>query len=126
MAILQFNGTTISPDPSDMSVVIQDVSSADSGRAARTATMTKIVVARKRTIHLSWNNPTQAEARAIMTALRSGSNPVYCSVTYDGDPEASGTQTKNFYYGDISAAFQQCWVAGRKRYSKLSFDLIEV
>ena len=126
MAILQFNGTNITPEPSEMSVTIQDVSSSDSGRAAKSAKMNKIVIARKRTIHLSWNNPTQEEARIILVRLKSGSNPVYCNVTYDGDPEASGTQTRTFYYGDIQAAFQQCWVAGRKRYSKLTFDLIEV
>lgn len=124
--ILQFNGSDVSPDPSEMSVTIQDISSPDSGRASKTGLMSKIVVARKRTIHLGWNNPERSEVNSILTKLKSGSNAVYVSVTYDGDPEASGTQTKTFYYGDISGAFQQCWVAGRKRYSKLSFDLIEV
>ena len=125
MAILQFNGSDVTPDPSEMNVTIQDISSEDSGRSSKTGTMTKIVVSRKRSIHLSWNNPTQAEARSIITKLKSGNNPVYVSVTYDGDPELSGTQTKEFYYGDISTALQQCWVAGRKRYSKLTFNLIE-
>ena len=123
MAILQFNGTSISPEPSDMNVTIQDISSSDSGRVSNTGRMDKVVIRQVRTIALSWNNPTQAEARAIISALRS--NGTFCTVVYDGDPEASGTQSRTFYYGDISAAFQQCWVAGRKRYSKLSFTLIE-
>lgn len=123
MAILKFNGTSISPEPSDMNVTIQDLSSSDSGRVSNTGRMDKVVIRQIRTIALSWNNPTQAEARAIISALRS--NGVFCTVVYDGDPEASGTQTRTFYYGDISAAFQQCWVAGRKRYAKLSFTLIE-
>ena len=123
MAILQFNGTSISPEPSDMNVTIQDISSSDSGRVSNTGRMDKVVIRQVRTIALSWNNPTQAEARAIISALRS--NGTFCTVVYDGDPEASGTQSRTFYYGDISAAFQQCWVAGRKRYSKLSVTLIE-
>jgi hypothetical protein len=90
--------------------------------------MFKIVIARKRSINVSWNNISCTEAKAILTALRSGYNGMtqYVQVKYDGDPEVSGTQTKVFYYGDISSAFQQVWVGTRKRYSKLAFTLIEV
>ena len=125
MAILQFNGSDVTPDPSSMDVTIQDVSTSDSGRSSKTATMAKIVVASKRSIALSWDNITRSQARAILTQLRSGTDPAYVSVTYDGDPEATGTQTRTFYYGDISVSFQQVWVGTRKRYSKFAFSIIE-
>ena len=127
MAMLSFNGSDITPDPSSMDVTIQDISSPDSGRS-NTGRMFKIVVAQKRTINVSWNNIQQAQARAIIQKLKSGYNhqKQYVQVTYDGDPEASGTSTRIFYYGDISGAFQQVWLGNRKRYSKLSFTLIEV
>ena len=124
--MLSFNGTSITPHPSAMSVSIQDISTPDSGRSNYSGKMHKFVVARKRTIHLEWNNPEREEARKILANLKSGSNPVYVSVTYDGDPEETGFCTRTFYYGDISTAFQQVWISGRKRYSKLQFDLIEV
>ena len=124
--IVSFNGTTVTPDPSECSIGVQDISSADSGRSSTNARMKKIVIAKKRTIHLGWNGLTLAQARAICQLLESGSNPVYTNVTYEGDPFLTGTQTKTFYHGDISAAFQECWVGNRKRYSKLTFDLIEV
>lgn len=125
MAILRFNGTDITPEPSEMNISIADLSSDDSGRTSRSGSLNKIVIARKRTIHLSWNNITQAEAKTILTNLRSGTDPTFVSVTYDGDPEYSYAVTKVFAYGDISVAFQQVWVSGRKRYSHLTFDLIE-
>ena len=124
MAILKFNGTEITPASHDMQVTIQDIVTSDSGRVM-SGRMYKTVVARKRTIAVSWNNITRTEALGIIANLKSGSNPVYVSVTYDGDQELSGTQTKDFYYGDISAAFQQVWIGNKKRYSKLSFNLIE-
>ena len=124
--IVSFNGTAVTPDPSECTVSVQDISSADSGRSSSNATMQKVVIAQKRTLHVGWNGLTRAEANTICQLLESGSNPVYVSVTYDGDPILSGTQTKTFYHGDISAAFQECWVGNRKRYSKLTFDLIEV
>jgi len=127
MAMLQFNGSDITPDPSSMDVTIQDISSPDSGRA-QNGKMYKTVIAQKRNINLSWKNITRTDARVILSRLKSGYNNMrqYVQVTYDGDPEATGTQTRIFYYGDISSAFQQVWVGTRKRYSLLSFTLIEV
>lgn len=124
--MISFNGVTVTPAPSECTVGVQDISSADSGRSSTNALMQKIVIAKKRTLHLGWNNITLAQAVSICQLLESGSNPVYTSVTYEGDPLLSGTQTKTFYHGDISAAFQQCWTGNRKRFSKLTFDLIEV
>lgn len=125
MAMLTFNGTAITPDPSDMSVTIQDVSSADSGRSNTTGLMYKFVVAKKRTIDVSWNNIDRSAAESIIQALQSGSSSQYVSVKYDGDPEASGFQTRTFYYGDITSAFQQVWLGTKKRYSKFTLKLIE-
>ena len=125
MAMLKFNGSDVSPDPSEMSVDVMDISSSDSGRSTQSADMQKILIAKKRKIHLGWNNISRTQARSILTLLENGTNSVYCDVTYDGDPFYASTTTKTFYHGDISGAFQQVWVSNRKSYSKLSFDLIE-
>lgn len=125
MALLRFNGTFVRPDPSEMSFTTQDISTSDSGRSNQTGLMHKYVVAKKKTIHLAWNNPEQSEAEYILSLLTSGADPTYVNVTYDSDPLDPGLHQKTFYYGDISAALQQVWVTGSKRYSKLQFDLIE-
>ena len=52
MAMLRFNGSDVSPDPSEMSVDVMDVSSSDSGRSTQSADMQKILIAKKRKIHL--------------------------------------------------------------------------
>ena len=45
--IVSFNGTTVTPDPSECSIGVQDISSADSGRSSTNARMQKIVIAKK-------------------------------------------------------------------------------
>lgn len=123
--ILKINGHDITPDPSDMSVTIQDISTADSGRSNTSGIMYKSVVSSKRVIDAQWNNIDRADAQQIISYLKSGTDPVYPSVTYDGDPEASGTVTKSFYYGDISSKLQQVWTGTGKMYSLFSIKLIE-
>lgn len=121
MAILRFNGHDV-PEPSDIQFGMMDISTSDSGRG-QSGYMNKYLVATKRQINVSWNNISRSDAREVISYLKE--NGVYVTVVYDGDLESSGTKTGEFYYGDISAAFQQVWVGNRKRYSKLSFTLIE-
>ena len=128
MAMLKFNGTTITPDPSEMEVTLQDITTADSGRSDDGTAHVFVVRHNVRTIKLGWNNIEKAEALAIIQALQSGSDSKIATVIYEGDPlmSSNNTRTGTFYYGDISSALQQVWVAGKRRYSKLSFNLIEV
>lgn len=127
MAILEFNGVAVTPDPSEMNVTVQNVSSSDSGRSNTSGKMYNYVVAKKRVIDVSWNNIDRSEANGILSALTAAdNNNANVTVTYDGDPFVTGTQTLTMYYGDISTAFQQVWVGDRKCYSKFTLKLIEV
>ena len=54
--------------PSSMAVHIQDVSRSDAGRT-EDSLMHKNRIARKVKIDLQWNNPTPAEAQAILSAF---------------------------------------------------------
>ena len=128
MAMLVFNGTTITPDPSEMEVTLQDITTSDSGRSDDGTAHVFVVRHNVRTIKLAWNNIEKAEAQSIINALQSGTDSKIATVQYEGDPLVNGAtkRTGTFYYGDITSPFQQVWVAGKRRYSKLSFNLIEV
>lgn len=115
--MLAVNGVPIK-SPSSMTIGFQDISNADAGRT-QDAIMHKNLVARKRTIALSWSNPTPEEAYAILQAFY----PEYFNVTYY-DPLEGATVTKNFYSGDKTAPVK-IWTANNKRYESISFDIIE-
>lgn len=115
--MIAVNGTYIKT-PSTMQWGLQDVSAPDSGRT-EDALMHKNRVAQKIKIQLGWNNITPDEAHPIVAAF----NPEYVDVTYY-DLLAGGIVTKNFYTGDKTAPFKM-WTANNKRYSTLSFDIIE-
>lgn len=127
MAMIKFRNLDITPDPSEMTVTVQNISSADSGRSNTSGTMYNYVICKKRVIDVSWNNISSNEAHEILRRLTVGADDnANVSVTYDGDPIDYGEVTRTFYYGDISAAFQQVWISDRKTYSKLTLKLIEV
>lgn len=111
------NGTAIKT-PSSFSWGLQDVSDSASGRT-QDALMHKNRVAQKRKISLAWSNPTKDETAAILQAF----NLEYINVTY---PDAmSGTdETRTFYVGDRSAPMKM-WTVNNKRYSQVSFDIVE-
>lgn len=117
MAMIWVDGVAIKT-PSTFSWGLQDVSSSDAGRT-QDALMHKNRVSQKRKISLGWNYPTPEEASAILKAF----NSEYVSVRY---PDAmSGTyETRTFYVGDRSAPMKM-WTINNKRYSQVSFDIIE-
>lgn len=106
------------PCPSQFDWSLQDISAAESGRTDD-GLMQKNRVAQKRKIALAWKEPTIMQASAILTAF----NPEYISVYY-WDAMAGQYQTRTFYVGDRSAPVHFWWV-GNKRYSTISFDIIE-
>ena len=104
--------------PSAMTVHIQDVSRSDAGRT-EDALMHKNRVARKVKIDLQWNNPTPAEAQAILSAF----SDEYFSVTFP-HPLTGTNATKTFYSGDQDAPVR-IWTVNNKRYESISFNIIE-
>lgn len=117
MAMIWVNGTAIKT-PSSFSWGLQDVSDSASGRT-QDALMHKNRVAQKRKISLAWSNPTKDETAAILQAF----NPEYINVTYP-DAMSGADETRTFYVGDRSAPMKM-WTVNNKRYSQVSFDIIE-
>lgn len=117
MAMIWVDGVEIKT-PSVFNYSLQDVSDSASGRTLD-ALMHKNRIAQKIKISLSWNSPTPDETSAILKAF----NPEYIMVKY---PDAKENQyvTKEFYVGDRSAPIK-IWAIGNKRYSQVSFDIIE-
>lgn len=115
--MLEVDGKKIKT-PSEMEWSLQDVSSANAGRT-QDGQMQKLRVAQKRTLKLSWSNPDPDSASAILKAF----NPEYFNVRYF-DPMENKYQTREFYAGDRVAPFKR-WTVRNKRFSAVSFDIIE-
>lgn len=95
---------------------LQDISASDAGRTEDTV-MHKMRVGQARSINLSWNALTTAQASAVLTAF----NPEYINVTYL-DPMAGGERTAEFYVGDRSAPLYN---ATLDLWENVSFNIIE-
>ena len=115
--MLKVNGTRIK-SPSKMDLGLQDVSASDAGRT-QDALMHKNRVAKKRKISLAWNAVTPEEAHTILDAFKAE----YFTVTYY-DPWDGANTTRTFYSGDQSAPVK-IWTVNNKRYSQVSFDIVE-
>ena len=123
--VITINGTQY--DPSELTIGLQDVSAPEAGRDL-SGLMHKMTVAQKVTIQVAWWQPTPALVSQVLNSVQFDTtqqhNPIeYFPVTYN-DPLTNTTVTKTFYVGDRSAPVQ-VWGTGTKRYSKLSFKLIE-
>lgn len=114
--MIQVDGAAIKT-PSTFTWKKQDVSAADAGRT-EDALMHKMKVAEKRSLTLGWNNPTDEEVQEILSHFGSE----YVDITY-WDAQL-GQTTKNFYTGDMEAD-TKIWTVDKKRYSQLSFEVIE-
>lgn len=102
-----------------MTFGFQDVSAADSGRTDD-AEMHKNRVAKKMKLSFGWNSPDRAETARILNAF----DPEYVDITYPNPRKATGNITKRFYTGDITAPVK-IWTVNNKRYSSVTFDVIE-
>lgn len=108
------------PTPDGIKWGLQDVSSSDSGRVNdANATMYKNRVTQKRKLSLTWKEPNDLQAMAILRAF----NPEYVYVRYF-EPMDAEFQVRCFYSGDKSAPFSQI-AAGYATYTTLSFNIIE-
>ena len=116
MAVIKINGTDFSP--SEMTITVSSISSPEAGRDL-TGTMFAFKIGEKYKIALSWWNPDPALTSRILNAVRSEYFPVQFQ-----DPVSRSTVTKTFYVGDRSAPVAW-WQFNNKRYSKVSFNIIE-
>lgn len=106
--------------PSAMTVSIQNVNAADSGRVLNSnATMYTNRITRKYKIQLEWWGPNPTETARILQAFA----PEYFTVKFP-DPYSNSLVTKTFYCGDQSIPVKW-WNSNNKRYSKVSFNIIE-
>ena len=117
MAMIYVDGTAVK-NPSSFTWGLQDVSDSASGRTLDSL-MHKNRIAQKRKLSLSWNHPSKEETAQILQAF----NPEYISVRYP-DAMSGSDETRVFYVGDRSAPMK-IWTINNKRYSQISFDLIE-
>lgn len=118
MAFLEIDGNDM-PTPSGLEWGLQDISPSDSGRT-QDGKMHKEIVAQKRTLKCTWNNPSPAEVSKILKAVNAS---VYLNIRYH-DAMENKKMTKTFYVGDRSAPMK-IWTTKNKRYSQLAFDFIE-
>lgn len=106
--------------PSAFEWGLSDVSDEDSGRVKDdNDTMYKNRTSQKRKLNLAWNGPTPAEAAEILQAF----NPEYVFVEYP-DAMSGTTEVREFYVGDRSAPMH-IWTVNNKRYTQVSFNIIE-
>lgn len=117
MSMILVDGSNIK-DPSVFEWGLQDVSDKAAGRTEDTI-MHKNRIAQKRKLKLSWNNPTLEDASAILQAF----NPEYINITYP-DALAGKNETRTFYVGDRTAPVR-AWASNYKRYTQITFDVIE-
>lgn len=117
--LLKINGTPIKT-PSAFTWSIADLSSEESGRSTNDGKAQKDIIASKRTLQCTWNNPSKEE---VATILQLVSKNVFFEVTYP-DALSGHDETRTFYVGDRSAPMK-IWTLGNKRYSTLSFNFIE-
>lgn len=119
MAMLKIDGVAVK-SPSAFSWGFADLSSEESGRSTNNGKMTKDIIASKRTLQCTWNNPTKDEVSTILGLVCGKS---YMKVTYP-DALSGVNETREFYVGDRSAPMKS-WAIGKKIYSTLSFNFIE-
>lgn len=122
MAMLLLNGQAIK-SPSEFEFSLYAVNSPDAGRDMD-GLMYIEKITEKRTIGLAWLALKPSEAYEILNAFLAQHyfQVTYCDPAINADE--SGTTTKTFYLGDVSAPVKT-WTANNKRYANLTFNIIE-
>ena len=106
------------PCPSTFEWGLQDISDPSAGRTLDTL-MHKNRIGQKRKLTVGYNNPDKDTVSHVLQAI----NPEYIEVQYH-DAMSNKMETRTFYVGDRAAPMKY-WYIGNKRYSNLSFELIE-
>lgn len=113
---IQSVGGVAIPCPSKYDWKLSDVSSADAGRT-EDGKMHKEMIAQKVHIEMEWQNISDSDARAVLTAFNASE---YLSVRYY-DYKSMGFLTKTFYVGDRSVTSYNRLLG----ISTVSFNIIE-
>lgn len=110
------------PDPSELTVKMQDIDSAGSGRSAN-GTMIRDRVAggatAKRKLEVEWPPVTPAESSMILQSIKNK----FFSVEYP-DPYTGANRVGTFYAGDRTAPVCRVW-DGEVLWSNISVNFIE-
>lgn len=115
------------PNPTSIKFSYNDISSDDAGRTNdANVTMHKNMIARKRTIAVTWNNLDGAKTKTVLRAFR----PEYVYVRYF-EPEDNSYAIRKFYMGNKSVDLSHynptaSYNIGGVTYKTISFNLIEV
>lgn len=117
MSMILVDGAEVK-DPSTFEWGLQDISASDAGRTDDTM-MHKNRLGQKRKLKFGWNNPTPSEASDLLQKF----NPEYVAVTYP-DAMSGVDETREFYVGDRTAPMRS-WAVNFKRYTQITFDVIE-
>lgn len=101
MDMFKINGIAIS-SPDSCSWLLSDLSSDESGRSARDGSMSKDIIAQKRTLSFTWSQLKWEEASKLAQLCKNAG--VVVRLTYP-DIMAGKYITKRFYTGDMSAQY---------------------
>lgn len=119
--IFKINGVSIA-SPVSCSWQLSDLSSDESGRSTRDGSMSKDIIAQKRTLNFTWNQLTWSEASKLANFCKN--KGVVVQLTYP-DVMANCYITKRFYTGDMSADYG-LWDYKNQYVTNISCSFIEM
>ena len=121
MDMFQINGVEIA-SPTSCSWQLSDLSSDESGRSTRDGSMTKDIIAQKRSLTFTWNYLTWTEASKLANFCKNKGVVLY--LTY---PDImAGTYTRGrFYTGDMIANYG-LWDYKNRYVTNISCSFIEM
>lgn len=120
--MFKINGIEIS-SPTACSWQLSDLSSDESGRSTRDGSMSKDIIAQKRTLNFTWTMLSWAEASKLANFCKNKGVAVMLSYP---DVMAGSYITKRFYTGDMSADYG-LWDDHKNQYvTNISCSFIEM
>lgn len=119
--MFKINGIEMS-SPTGCTWQLSDLSSDESGRSTRDGSMSKDIIAQKRTLSFTWTMLSWAEASKLANFCKNRGAVVM--LTYP-DIMAGGYMTGRFYTGDMSADYS-LWIDETQRVTNISCSFIEM
>lgn len=119
--MFKINGIEMS-SPTGCTWQLSDLSSDESGRSTRDGSMSKDIIAQKRTLNFTWTMLSWVEASKLANFCKNKGAVVM--LTYP-DIMLGGYMTGRFYTGDMSADYS-FWTDGTQRVTNVSCSFIEM
>lgn len=119
--MFKINGVAIA-SPASCSWQLSDLSSDDSGRSTRDGSMSKDIIAQKRTLNFTWRQLTWAEASKLANFCKNKGAVVY--LTYPDIMAGTYTQGR-FYTGNMTADYS-LWNYKEQYVTNISCTFIEM